>query len=258
MRKPIIAANWKMNKTKKQALEFARKLIRSLPQIENTEIAIAPPFTLVDALGKALEETDISLASQNVYYEDEGAFTGEISTSMLKDLGCKYVIVGHSERRVLFDETDELVNKKIKAVFKSSMLPILCVGENLGERKAGKTESVIEEELRGGLRGVEGNLVSQMVIAYEPIWAIGTGETALPEDADSGAEFIRELIADMYNQKRARILRIQYGGSVKPQNVEDIMVMPNVDGALIGGASLDPQSFVEIIEKVEKLEDRRA
>lgn len=253
MRTPIIAANWKMNKTKMESLEFVGKFAQLLPQIENTEIVIAPPFTSLDALRKALKDTDIKLAAQNVYYKESGAYTGEISTSMLKELDCEYVMVGHSERRQMFGETNQSVNKKIEQVVEKSMLPILCVGEDLEQRKAEETESVIKEELSGGLEGLDAQHISQMIIAYEPIWAIGTGETASPLDADSGAGFIREVITKLYDKESAKALRVLYGGSVKPRNVVDLMTPPNVDGALVGGASLDPQRFAQIITKVDKL-----
>lgn len=255
MRTPIIAANWKMNKTKSETLEFAGKFTQQIGEVRVTEMAIAPPFTSLDVLGQAVEDTKVKLAAQNVYFEESGAYTGEVSAAMLKELGCVYVIVGHSERRQLFGETDQSVNKKLKAVFESSMAPILCVGENLEQRRAGEMEAVIKRELNEGLKGIEAEQISKMVIAYEPIWAIGTGQTASPEDADAGAKFIRGLISEMYDSGLAQSLRVQYGGSVKPHNVVNIMSMPNVDGALVGGASLDAESFAQIIKKVEEMQE---
>ncbi len=255
MRNPIIAANWKMNKTKGETLEFAGKFIQQIGEVRVTEMAIAPPFTSLDALGQAVKGTEVKLAAQNVYFEKKGAYTGEISSVMLKELGCEYVIVGHSERRGLFGETDQSVNRKLKAVFGSSMIPILCVGENLEQRKADRMEAVIKRGLVEGLKGIEAEQISEMVIAYEPIWAIGTGQTASPKDADAGVKFIRELIGEMYSLEVAQSLRVQYGGSVKPHNVAEIMSMPDVDGALVGGASLDPESFAAIIKKVEEMQE---
>lgn len=251
MRQKIIVANWKMYKTKEEALDFIQKLKEKVVGIQKIEIAIAPPFTLLALLRQELEGTEIKLAAQNVYFEREGAYTGEISPPMLKDLGCEYVIVGHSERREYLQETDELINKKLVAAFAFSLVPILCVGESLVQRRSGKTEMVLKLQLQADLRGLKQEEVARMVIAYEPIWAIGTGETALPQDAEAAASFIRQVISSLYDKEVAESVRIQYGGSVKPENIPELIRQPDIDGALVGGASLDPIIFAEIIKRAE-------
>lgn len=256
-RRPIIAANWKMHKTTKEAQEFVRRFVEPVKEVTHTEIVIAPPFTALAALHKQLAaagpQPQLKLAAQNVHFEKAGAYTGEISPVMLNELGCEYVIIGHSERREHFKEDDELINKKLKASFEHSLAPILCIGESLAQRRAGETEAVLERQLRADLRSLKREHIKKIVIAYEPIWAIGTGETASPQDAQAGAKFIREVIAQLYDEPTAQSVRIQYGGSIKPQNISEIIKQPDIDGALVGGASLDPNAFAQIIKRVERV-----
>jgi len=251
MRRKIIVANWKMYKTREKALDFLQKFKEKVQGIQKIEMVLAPPFTLLELLKRGLEETEIKLAAQNVYFEKEGAYTGEISPVMLKDLGCEYVIVGHSERREHFHETDELINKKLRAALEFSLIPILCVGESLTQRRLGKMEMVLKLELKADLFGLKQEEVANMVIAYEPIWAIGTGETASPQDAEAASSFIRGVLSSLYNKEVAESVRIQYGGSVKPENIQELIKQPDIDGALVGGASLDPVAFAEIIRRAE-------
>ncbi len=247
MRVPIIAANWKMHKRVGEALRFAEQLSVMIQDLEGVEVVLAPPFTALGALKEAVASTPIELAGQNVHAEPEGAFTGEISISMLADVGCRYVIVGHSERRQLFGETNELVARKVAAVLKAGLRPILCVGETLEQREAGRTFEVLEEQLSTALDGVAETQATELVLAYEPIWAIGTGRTATPELAQEAHKFVRERLRKGFGTTADRI-RIQYGGSVKPSNAYSLMAQPDVDGALVGGASLDPESFYAIIQ----------
>jgi len=259
MRKPIIAGNWKMYKTIGQAIELANGLKREFYKIEPTDIDIVlcPVYTCLSEVAEVIANSNIALGAQDVYWQDEGAFTGEISAPMLKDAGCAYVIIGHSERRQFFAETNDTVNKKIKAVLKQGLLPIVCVGESLAEREANKTFEVLTDHVRNGLVGLTVEEVTKIVIAYEPVWAIGTGKTATSAQAQEAHKYIRDLLAKFYNRDVANVIRIQYGGSVKPENIEEIMAQPDVDGALVGGASLKVESFSEIIKrglkvKVEK------
>ena len=259
MRKPIIAGNWKMYKTIGQAIELANGLKREFYKIEPTDIDIVlcPVYTCLSEVAEVIANSNIALGGQDVYWQDEGAFTGEISAPMLKDAGCTYVIIGHSERRQFFAETNDTVNKKIKAVLKHGLLPIVCVGESLAEREANKTFDVLIDHVQNGLLGLTAEEVSRIVIAYEPVWAIGTGKTATSAQAQEAHKYIRDLLAKFYNRDVANVVRIQYGGSVKPENIEEIMAQPDVDGALVGGASLKVESFSEIIKrglkvKVEK------
>jgi len=262
-RRPIIAANWKMHKTIKEAEAFIKDFLALVEEIKKTEIVIAPPFTALAALQKQLTslqvhkaagpQPQLKLAAQNVHFEEAGAYTGEISPMMLKELGCEYVIIGHSERREHFKEDDELINKKLKASFEHSLVPILCIGESLSQRRAGQTQAVLERQLRADLRSLKKEQIEKAVIAYEPIWAIGTGETASPQDAQVGAEFIRKVIAELYDEATAQSARIQYGGSVKPENIEEIIKQPDIDGALVGGASLGADAFAEIVKEVERV-----
>lgn len=249
MRKIIIAGNWKMYKTIKDGQELVVALRRDLYQIENIDIVVCPPFTLLAYLADALETSNIKLGAQDVYWQEEGAFTGEISSKMLLDAGCSYVIIGHSERRQFFGETNETVNKKVKAVLKSGLTPIVCVGETLVEREAGKTFKVLEDHVRNGLVDISADDALKIIIAYEPVWAIGTGKTATPQQAQEAHKYIRDLLTKIYNEDVAGQIRIQYGGSVKPENTEELMRQPDVDGALVGGASLKADSFAEIVKK---------
>jgi len=248
-RQPIIVANWKMHKTIAEARDYLRRFKELLTGSLEIEVGIAPPFTALAIVGEGLEGTKFQLTAQNMWHEAEGAYTGEVSPLMLKELGCKYVIIGHSERRSYFHEDDGLINKKLHAAFRHGLLPILCVGEKLEERRSGETEAVLERQVKAALSGLARDQVAKMVIAYEPVWAIGTGETASPEDANAGAKFIRELIAQLYDRPTAEAVRVQYGGSVTPENVADLMRGEEVDGALVGGASLDPVKFAAIVKE---------
>ena len=244
MRKPIIAANWKLNKTVAETGEFLDAFLPEVEGIDDVEIVIAPPYTaLLSATGK-LSGTNVTLAAQNVFYEENGAYTGEIAPGMIKDLGCAYAIVGHSERRQYFGETDETVNKRIKAALGHGLKVIFCIGETLDQREAGKTNDVLKGQLDGGLKDIA---IDDIVVAYEPVWAIGTGVTATTEQAQETHAFIRGELKTKYGDK-AEGVRILYGGSVKPENVDDIMACPDVDGALVGGASLKPDSFAKLVK----------
>lgn len=247
-RKPIIAGNWKMNKTSTEARELAGRLIPLVSEVRDREIVLAPPFTSIPAVAETVKGTNMALAAQNLFWEDKGAFTGEISAEMLLDLGCKYVIIGHSERRQFFGETDETVNKKVRQALNKGLLPIVCVGELLKEREAGKANEVIDRQVTGALKGVNAAEMQKLVIAYEPVWAIGTGKTATPEQANEIHSFIRKKVEVLYGRIVADSLRIQYGGSVTPENVSKLMAMPDIDGALVGGASLKPESFAALVK----------
>jgi triosephosphate isomerase (TIM) len=246
-RRPIIAGNWKMNKTSVEARDLASKLIPLVSGARDREIVLGPPFTSLQTVAAAIKNTNISLSAQNLHWEDKGAFTGEISAEMLLDLGCKYVIIGHSERRQYFGETDETVNKKVKQALRKGLLPIFCVGETLTEREAGKLTEVISRQVTGGLRDITAEDMKKVVIAYEPVWAIGTGKTASPDQANEVHALIREKVKSLYTVEVAEGLRIQYGGSVTPENVSSLMAKPDIDGALVGGASLKPESFAALV-----------
>jgi len=246
-RKPILAGNWKMNKTTAEARDLAAKLAPLVSGVKDREIVLAPTFTSLQTVSEAIKGTNISLAAQNMHWEDKGAFTGEISVEMLLDLGCKYVIIGHSERRLYFGETDETVNKKAKQALKKGLLPILCVGETLAEREAGRLNEVISRQVTGGLKDISAEDMKKAVIAYEPVWAIGTGKTATPEQANEVHSLIRQKVKTLYTAQIAEGLRIQYGGSVTPENVSSLMAKPDIDGALVGGASLKPESFAALV-----------
>lgn len=244
MRKPFIAANWKMNKTVGETLSFIEEFIPLVKDISDVDIVIAPPFTSLYAASSALKNTNIQLSAQDIFYEDKGAYTGEISPAMLTDIGCTYVIIGHSERRQYFNETDSIVNKKIKAARKHGLGIIFCVGESLNERDAGKTFDVLKREINEGINEVSADGI---VVAYEPIWAIGTGKTATPEQAQEAHKYIRERLADLYGDT-ANAIRILYGGSVTPDNIDSLMACEDVDGALVGGSSLKADSFAKIVK----------
>ncbi|MBE0426066.1 MAG: triose-phosphate isomerase [Nitrospirae bacterium] len=249
MRRPFIAANWKMNKTLSETREFIANFIPVVRDVSDIDIAIAPPFTLLRAAAEALKGTNILLSAQNVFYEEKGAYTGEISPLMVCDAGCKYVIIGHSERRQYFNETDLIVNRKIKAAKKAGLGVILCIGESLEEREAGKTFDVLLKQIEEGLNGVD---LENLIIAYEPIWAIGTGKTATSEQAQEAHAYIRERLKILYGN-RADESCIIYGGSVTPDNIDSLMACSDVDGALVGGASLKVDSFCRIVKfKKEK------
>ena len=248
MRKPIIAGNWKMNKTVGEARELVAALRDKVADVTDVEIVVGPTFTALSAVAEVIRGSNIKLAAQDIYWETEGAFTGEISPLMLKDVGCQYVIIGHSERRAYFSETNETVNKKVKAAHAHSLKPIVCVGERLEERESGVTKDVVKDHVVNGLADLTEEQMLNTVIAYEPVWAIGTGKTATPEQAQEVHRFIRELLADIYSSATAEAVRIQYGGSVKPNNVAQLMAQPDIDGGLIGGASLDADSFTQIVK----------
>ena len=247
MRIPLIAGNWKMYKTTAEAVSFADEF-KKLYHGTDVRAAICAPFPQLSALKEAFKGTDIKLGAQNMHFEDEGAFTGEVSAGMLKEIGVDYCIIGHSERRQYFNETDETVNKKIAKAFSADIIPILCIGESLSERDAGKAFDVVRNQLTGALSGIAPLLVSKLVIAYEPVWAIGTGRTATPEQANEMCAFIRKLVGELYDDEVSDRVIIQYGGSVKPSNATDIMNMEEIDGALVGGASLNAKDFMEIID----------
>jgi len=247
-RRPIMAGNWKMNKTTVEARDLAGKLIPLIGGVKERDVVFAPPFTALHAVAEVIKGTGIALSAQNLHWEDKGAFTGEISAEMLLDLGCKYVIIGHSERRQFFGETDETVNKKLRQALNKGLLPIVCVGETLKEREAGTANGVIERQVAGALQGVTAAEMEKVTIAYEPVWAIGTGKTATPDQANEIHSFIRKKIQSSYGKEVAGSLRIQYGGSVTPENVSALMAMPDIDGALVGGASLKPESFAALVK----------
>lgn len=239
-----MAANWKMNNTVGETLSFIEEFIPLVKDIADADMVIAPPFTSLWAASSALKNTNIQLSAQDIFYEDKGAYTGEISPAMLADTGCAYAIIGHSERRQYFNETDDIVNKKIKAAKKHGLGVIFCIGESINEREAGKTFDVLNREINEGLNKVTADGI---VVAYEPIWAIGTGKTATPEQAQEAHKYIRERLADLYGDT-ANAIRILYGGSVTPENIDSLMTCEDVDGALVGGASLKADSFARIVK----------
>lgn len=247
IRIPLIAGNWKMYKTTAEARAFAEEFSKMYRDTD-VRAAICAPFTQLTALKEAFAGTNVKVGAQNIHFEDEGAFTGEISVGMLNEIGVDYCIIGHSERREYFAETDETVNLKLKKLFSSSdIIPILCVGENLDEREAGNAFDVVEGQLKSDLDGIDRGDVSKIVIAYEPIWAIGTGKTATPEQAGEMCAHIRSIIERLYDEDTCDSVIIQYGGSVKPENASEIMNMDEIDGALVGGASLDASKFIKIV-----------
>jgi triosephosphate isomerase len=249
-RKPIIAGNWKMYKTAAEALALVNALKAELLVVKDVEVVICPPFTALYAVSTILQDSNIQLGAQNVHWEKEGAFTGEISAGMLKELSVRNVIVGHSERRQFFGETNEGVNKRAKAALANGIRPIVCVGEMLADREAGKTEAVVRDHVTGSLAGFTKDDMLQTVIAYEPVWAIGTGRTATPAQAQEVHAFIRELLAAKFDPQVASKVRLQYGGSVKPANAKELLSQPDVDGALVGGACLVAKDFAQIVKSV--------
>jgi len=251
LRRPIFGGNWKMHKTIKEAIRTVEELKKKIENLREVEAVIFPPFTDLSAVKKAVAGTDISLGAQNMHGEKKGAYTGEISPLMLLDVGCEYVILGHSERRQYFGENDEQINKKVKMALSLDLTPVLCVGERLEERKDGKAKEVVAAQLRKCLEGINLQNGERLVIAYEPIWAIGTGETASPEQAQEMHLFIRGILVELLGKGIASAIRIQYGGSVKPENIRSLMCQPDIDGALVGGASLEASSFARIIRYKE-------
>ncbi len=251
-RKPIIAGNWKMNKTVAEALALVTDLKIELENIRNVDVIVCPAFTALDAVGKAIRDSCIGLGAQNVSEHEVGAYTGEIAAGMLKELSVRYVILGHSERRQYQKESDELISRKAQAAHGASLQPIICVGETLAEREAGQTDQILDTQLRGSLAGLSKAQMVETVLAYEPVWAIGTGKTATTTQAQEAHAFIRGLLARLFDEAVARQVRIQYGGSVKPSNARELMSQPDVDGALVGGASLEARSFVEIVKNASE------
>ena len=249
MRKKIVAANWKMNMTQAESERFVETFLRDCGQITDVEVVIVPPFTAIakvmEALGRA---HNIRVGAQNMYWEKNGAFTGEISAALLRDLFVHYVVLGHSERRTLFGETDEMVNRKVRAAQEAKLRPIVCIGETLQQRDQGNVEKFLSIQLRGSLVGLTSKQLQDTVIAYEPVWAIGTGRNATPQQAQEAHAFIRQTLREMADDATSERMRIQYGGSVKPENARELMTQPDIDGALVGGASLDPRSFVQIVK----------
>jgi triosephosphate isomerase (TIM) len=250
MRTPLIAGNWKMNKTIGEALELVKALHYGLqyPEATKLEVVVAPPYTALNKVAEFLKDSFVGVSAQDLFWEESGAFTGQVSAPMLKDAGAEYAIIGHSERRQLFHETDETVNKKIKAALTHSFIPIVCMGETLQEREAGKVNEVISAQFSNGLKDLTLEDMAKIVIAYEPIWAIGTGKTASPEQAEEVHAMIREMLVKQFGQATADIVRVLYGGSVKPANTKELLSQPNIDGALVGGASLKPEDFIGIIK----------
>ena len=248
MRRVIIAGNWKMNKNISESIELSNVLKRSLADIVEIEIVLCPPFTSLSDVKEVIMDTSIRLGAQDVYWEKEGAFTGEISAPMLKNVGCVYCVVGHSERRQFFHETNQTVNKKAKALLKEGLKPIVCVGEKLEERKANKAFEIVKDHVENSLAGLTKEEMLRTVIAYEPVWAIGTGVNATKEQAQEVHKYIRQLLENMYGKDVANQVRIQYGGSVKPDNIKELISQPDVDGALVGGASLKADSFTAIVK----------
>lgn len=247
MRKPIIAGNWKMNKLTSEAVELAREVKNKTGTIADREIVLCPPFTVLSSVKEVIKGSSIKLGAQNMYWEVRGAYTGEVSPTMLKDIGCNYVILGHSERRQYFGETNETVNKKAKIAFSIGLIPIVCVGETLQQREKGETLTVIEDQVKTGLSGLTKEESKGLVVAYEPVWAIGTGKTATPEEAEEVQRFIRKLLGQMFGKENAQAIRILYGGSINPDNISVLMSCEDIDGGLIGGASLNVESFLKVV-----------
>lgn len=246
MRKPIIAGNWKMNLSIAEGVQFVNDIKEAVKDTD-VEVVLCAPFTFLKDMKTATVNTNIKIAAQNMHYEKNGAFTGEISADMLKEIGVDYVVIGHSERRQYFNETDESVNKKVAAALAAGLLPIMCVGETLEEREAGNTKDICKRQTVEGLKGISADAMKKIVIAYEPVWAIGTGRTASSQDANDVIAYIRSILEDLYSDEVSEEVRIQYGGSVKPENVEEIMNEADIDGALVGGASVKADSFIQLV-----------
>ncbi|MBS9776281.1 MAG: triose-phosphate isomerase [Fusobacterium sp.] len=248
MRRTVIAGNWKMNKTNKEAVEVLTELKNLVKDEKDVDVVIGAPFTCLADAVKAVEGSSIKIAAENVYPEIEGAYTGEISPKMLKDIGVSHVIIGHSERREYFAESDEFINKKIKIVLENGMTPILCVGEKLEERERGETIKVVSNQVKFGLIGITKEEATKIIVAYEPVWAIGTGKTATPELAQETHEEIRKVLVEIFGEEVADEMTIQYGGSMKPENAKELLAQKDIDGGLVGGASLKAETFYEIIK----------
>jgi len=237
-----------MYKVREEATKTVVELRDQIEDVKDVEIVVFPPFTLLKTVGELLQGSKVGLGAQNMFWKEEGAYTGEISPRMLIDLGCQFVILGHSERRGYFSESNEMVNKKLQAALKFNLTPLICVGEKLEERKKGRAKEVVETQIRKSLLGIEASEGKKVIVAYEPVWAIGTGETATPEQAEEMHSYIREILEEIWDASVANLIRIQYGGSVKPENIKELMAKKNIDGALVGGASLDSASFTRIIK----------
>jgi len=246
-RRPLIAGNWKMYKTPDEAAETARQLVEHVSGVTGVDIMIAPTFTALAAVFKVVQNSPVALGGQNLFWENEGAYTGEISAPMLKSTGCRYCIIGHSERRQYFAETDQTVNKKIQAAIQAGLEPVFCIGETEKEREAGHTFSILDKQVKKGLKNLVSERLNTLIVAYEPVWAIGTGKTATADQAQEVHQFIRSLLSKNFDKSLSDSVRILYGGSVKPGNIADLMSMPDIDGALVGGASLEAESFSHIV-----------
>ncbi len=253
MRKPLIAGNWKMNLTLESATALAQELKESIGDITEVALLVCPPFVYLESVGEALQGSHIKLGAQDMYFEEEGAFTGEVSGKMLKGLSCAHVILGHSERRHILGEDDELIKRKVHAALREGLRPLLCVGELLAQRENGSTEKVLKAQVEKGLAELSAEELARLVIAYEPVWAIGTGRTATPEQAQQAHAFIRGLVAGLYDEKCAREMMILYGGSVKPENTGKLVRQPDIDGALVGGASLKAKVFADIVTSTREV-----
>jgi triosephosphate isomerase len=249
MRIPVFAANWKMYKTVHEAVAYVREFGAFARKVDRAELVLAPPFIALAAAAEAARNTTLSIAAQDLYFEREGAFTGEVSAAMIADTGATHVIVGHSERRRLFGDTDEWVNRKTRAAIGAGLTPIVCIGETLAEREAQQTLAVLDRQVQAGLDGLTGDQIASILVAYEPVWAIGTGKNATPAEADEAHRHIRGRLRQWFGGSAADACRILYGGSVKPENIRDLIGLPDVDGALVGGASLDPRTFGEIVTR---------
>lgn len=247
-RKKLIAGNWKMNKTSADAATLVREIVAEVGRVTDVDILVCPPFTALESAGKLLEGSNVKLGAQNMHHEASGAYTGEISASMLRSIFATYVILGHSERRTYFGETDKFINQKVLAALKNQLKPVLCVGETLAERESGATLKVVQTQLEGALEGVSKEQATSLVVAYEPVWAIGTGKVATTEQAQEVHAFIRSLLVKLYGDAIAQKLRILYGGSMKPANAPELLAQKDIDGGLIGGASLETRSFVELVK----------
>lgn len=252
MRQPFIAGNWKMNLNRQKCVDLASAVAQETAGISGVEVAVCPPSVYLEAVKGSLGDSQVGLGAQNMHHEAEGAYTGEISPVMVVDIGCSHVILGHSERRHLLGESDEFINKKVQAAHAAGLVPIVCVGETLEEREAGQTEEVVRRQVEGSLNELTPDQMQKTVIAYEPVWAIGTGKVATPEQAEEVHLHLRKLLEERYNAEVAQAVRIQYGGSVKPGNAAELLAQPNVDGALVGGASLKPEDFVAIVLAASK------
>ena len=252
MRRKLIAGNWKMNNTNKEALELVNQLKDLVKDVKERDIMIAPTFTCLSDVNNAIKGSNIKLGAQNLYFEEKGAFTGQISADMLLSVGCEYVIVGHSECRDIFGEKDELINKKVKRALDKNLVPVLCVGEHLKEREKGITSDIVSSQVKEAFKGLSEAEAKKVVIAYEPVWAIGTGKTATPQDADDVHKTIRDTLKSIYNESVSEGMIILYGGSVNEKNADDLLNMPNIDGALVGGASLVADKFARIVNYIAK------